>query len=157
MYHLPSLEVKARELQKSIEQLFYHFQAASTANLDGDLSLQEIKVIDLIGQRKSCIMREISNYLQVAVSTMTGMIDKLEEKELVVRERSNEDRRIVRVLLTEKGQKVHQSHLEELLKLCRGVLLSLDEEEQDIYLTLAKKIAGKAAQQFPSENESVAP
>ncbi len=69
------------------------------------MSLQENKVIDHVGQRKSCIMREISDHLRVAVSTMTGLIDKLEEKGLVRRERTEEDRRIVRISLTEKGEK----------------------------------------------------
>ena len=148
---MTDFERRAQELKQSIEQLVYHFQAASTANLDGDLSLQENKVIDLVGQRKSCIMREISGHLRVAVSTTTGLIDKLEEKGLVRRERTDEDRRIVRISLTEKGEKIYQSHGEELMKLCRGVLRSLDAEEQDIYLTLAKKISVKSEQQFASD------
>jgi len=149
-------EERAKELQKNIEELVRRFQAGSTTNLDGELSLQENKLIDLVGQRQSCIMREISDYLHVAVSTVTALVDRLEQKEIVRRQRSEEDRRIVRIVLTKKGQKVYKSHVDELLKLCRGVLGALDEEEQVVYLNLVKKITDKAAQQFPSNGKPAA-
>jgi DNA-binding MarR family transcriptional regulator len=147
------LEKRARELQSSIEELVHHFQAASTSSLDGDFSLQEIKLIDLVGQRESCIMREIADHLHVAVSTVTALVDKLERKEVVTRQRTDEDRRTIRVVLTKSGNKLFQSHVEELLKLCRGVLRSLDDDEQVVYLSLARKIATNSAQQFRSNGK----
>lgn len=150
---MSKLEKRARELQRSIEELVHHFQAASKASLDGDLSMQEIKLIDLVGQRESCIMREIADHLHVAVSTVTALVDKLERKDIVTRQRTDEDRRTIRVVLTTSGNKLFQSHVEELLKLCRGVLRSLDDDEQVIYLSLARKIATNSARQFPSNGK----
>lgn len=145
------LEQRARDLQRSIEELVHHFQAASTSSLDGDLSVQEVKLIELIGRREYCIMREIADHLHVAVSTVTALVDRLEKKEIVMRKRTDEDRRIIRVLLTRSGNKLFQSHVEELLNLCRGVLRSLNDNEQVIYLSLAKKIAANSAKQFASD------
>jgi len=43
---------------------------------------------------------------QVGVASMTRMLDRLEEKELLRRERSETDRRVVHLHLTAKGKKV---------------------------------------------------
>lgn len=143
---MSDFEARAIELKKSIDVITSHFQAINSAGVSGELSLQELKIVDYVGQCESCIMREVSEYSQVAVSTMTGIIDKLEDKGLVKRERNDEDRRIVRVLLTGKGQKVYQSNVENCLELSRRMLESLDKDEQKIYLEITRKIARGAAQ-----------
>jgi DNA-binding MarR family transcriptional regulator len=140
------LESKALELKKSLDVISAHFQAINAAGVSGELSLQELKIVDYLGQRESCIMREMAEHSQVAVSTMTGIIDKLEGKDLVKRERNDEDRRIVRVQLTNKGQKVYQSNVENYLELSRRMLESLDKDEQDIYLEITRKIARNTVQ-----------
>ena len=93
-------------------------------------------------------MREIADDLNVAVSTITGLVDKLEEKKIVKRERSDEDRRIINIVLTPKGQEIYQFQLEEFMRLCRGMLLGMSEEEQDMYIELSRKIARNARENF---------
>lgn len=146
------LEARAIELKNNIDVISSHFQSLSALTSSEELSLQELKIVYHIGQCKSCIMREVSEYSQVAVSTMTGIIDKLEEKGLVKRERNDEDRRIVRVLLTSKGCKLNQSYVENYLELSRRMLQSLDEDEQNTYLELTKKIAQGAAHYIASNS-----
>ncbi|MFE8702925.1 MarR family winged helix-turn-helix transcriptional regulator [Cytobacillus sp. FJAT-54145] len=46
---------------------------------------------------------EISDFFGMTAGGATAMSDKLEEQGLVTRERSKEDRRIVKVVLTDKG------------------------------------------------------
>jgi DNA-binding MarR family transcriptional regulator len=82
---------------------------------------------------------------------MTGIADKLEDKGFVKRERNNEDRRIVRVLLTNKGRKLYQSIVENYLELSRRMLQTLNEDEQLKYLELTKKIA-QGASHFIASN-----
>lgn len=143
---MSDLEARAIELKKSLDVIMSHFKSINAAGVSGELSLQELKIIDYIGQRETCIMRQVSEFSQVAVSTMTGLIDKLEEKGLVKRERNDEDRRIVRVLLTGKGQKMYDTNFQNYLQLSRSMLESLDTDEQNMYLEITKKIARSAAQ-----------
>lgn len=49
---------------------------------------------------------EIASRMITVVPAITGLIDKLEKKELVKRERSEEDRRVWYVKLTKKGEKL---------------------------------------------------
>ena len=142
---MSDLEARAIELKKSLDVISSYFQTINAASAGGELSLQELRIIDYIGECESCIMREISEHARVAVSTMTGIVDKMEDKGLVKRERNDEDRRIVRVLLTGKGERIHQANVENYLQLSRSMLESLDEREQSIYMEITKKIARGAA------------
>jgi DNA-binding MarR family transcriptional regulator len=142
---MSDLEARTIELKKSFDVIVSHFKSLSTTTSSDELNLQELKILDFIGQHESCIMREVAEHLKVAVSTMTGVIDKLEDKGFVKRERNDEDRRIVRVMLTAKGQKIYQSFVESHIELSRRMLQSLEENEQEKYLELTKKIAKGAA------------
>lgn len=150
---LTDITEKAKRLHKSFEEIIYHFQSINAATSESveNLSLMETKAVGFIGQREICIMREIADYLRVAVSTVTGLIDKLEYKELVKRDRSSEDRRIINISLTPKGQEVYQYHVGEFTKLCRGMLMGMSATEQDMYIELSRKIARNARETFSSE------
>ncbi len=93
-------------------------------------------------------MREISAFLQVADSTVTILVDKLVKRKLVRRELSDEDRRVINITLTDEGKAIYKEHLKAYQKLCRGILMTLDDNEQDLYVDLMKKIADNAKEQF---------
>lgn len=151
---MDKLTKKAEQLHKNFLQIIYHFQTVTTERSESSesLSMQESNAIDFIGQRQSVIMREIAGFMKVAVSTVTGLVDKLEEKDLVRRERSVEDRRIINITLTPKGEEIYQFHIEEFIRLCRGMLTGLTGEEQDAYIELSGKIANSARENFVKDN-----
>lgn len=49
---------------------------------------------------------QIAKYIMVNSSTVTGIIDRLEQKGLVERSRISHDRRVITIALTEKGQEL---------------------------------------------------
>jgi len=75
-----------------------------------------LKHLDISGQQMGILMSltlglattpfELSKLLGIDTGLMTRMLDKLEAKELLQRSRSLEDRRVVNLALTEKGEKV---------------------------------------------------
>ena len=60
----------------------------------GELSIPEVHILEFLGDGTSCMMRKLAEYLLVAVNTVTTIVDKLEQKKLVRRERDDSDRRI---------------------------------------------------------------
>ena len=50
----------------------------------------------------------IANKLKQLGATLTGVVDRMEERHLVRRERDLSDRRIVRIWLTEEGKQLMQ-------------------------------------------------
>ncbi|PZF85466.1 MarR family winged helix-turn-helix transcriptional regulator [Jiangella anatolica] len=66
----------------------------------------------------------------VTSGTMTARVDKLTARGLVSRRRDEDDRRAVRVRLTEFGKKSVDAALEGLLANERRLLVGLDEQER---------------------------
>ena len=60
----------------------------------------------LLAYGKGLTAAELSRCSGVETSTMTRMLDRLETKELIKRERSNSDRRVIFLELTEAGQEL---------------------------------------------------
>lgn len=65
---------------------------------------------------------ELSNKINLAFSTTTDLIDRMEKNELVVRKRDTKDRRVVRIHLLSKGKEIirevivkRQAYLEAVL------------------------------------------
>ena len=56
--------------------------------------------------KRAVTVAGLARVSQMGVASMTRMLDRLEEKELLRRERSAEDRRVVHLHLTPKGRKV---------------------------------------------------
>ena len=141
---IPDLSQQAVELFTYLDQFMYRFVVTQSNSLDtpwGTLSHQEDKVIRVLGLHGPCIMREIADPLGLALSTATGVVDRLVKKNLVYRERSNEDRRIVKVNLTKQGKDICELKNAGFMKLCRNMLKCLTPEEQKLYLALTKKIS----------------
>ena len=62
-----------------------------------------------IGYAGSLPFGEIGAKMLVTVSNLTGIVDRLEGKKFVARKRDEKDRRVVHVVLTDKGAKLYKS------------------------------------------------
>lgn len=69
-----------------------------------DLTTNEFIVLELLYHKGKQTIQTIKERVLIASSSTTYVIDKLEEKGLVCRELSTEDRRVTFVSLTTKGQ-----------------------------------------------------
>ncbi len=64
------------------------------------ITAAQFKVLIIMAQ----LPAELCRYLSIDSGSMTRMLDRLEQKELLVRQRSEGDRRQVRLVLTTQGQ-----------------------------------------------------
>ena len=79
------------------------------------------KILDALWQQDGLPAIEIGRRTGLASSTLTGMLDRMEGAGLVVRKRSAEDRRVIRIFL---GPKAIQ---------CREQYAAVSEKMTDIY------------------------
>ena len=86
-------------------------------------------------------MGELSQYLAVPLSTATRMVDWWVENEFAQRLNDPEDRRVVRVSLTDIGQKLHELIEKSLSESVQQCLNCLTPEEQIILVNLIRKVA----------------
>lgn len=106
----------------------------------GGLSLQEVNVLNIIGDHEPCIMSDIAKHAVLSLSSVTVIVDKLVKANLVERVRSEEDRRIVRGSLTLEGKKIYQIQIQHMHDVLRKVLSPLTVEEQENFLKIFQKI-----------------
>ena len=73
---------------------------------DLDISSQQMGILMSLALGVAATPFELSKVLGIDTGLMTRMLDKLEAKELLQRSRSLEDRRVVNLALTKKGEEV---------------------------------------------------
>lgn len=71
-----------------------------------DLSTPQLKVVLLLLVNGPCRMSAIASALGVSLATGTGVVDRLVERDIVVREGDPEDRRVVLCRLSPKGEEM---------------------------------------------------
>lgn len=104
----------------------------SVDGLAAELSSSELFVLGLLGRKGRCTMSELAAESRLALSSMTGVVDRLLAKSCVKRVRDDEeDRRRVFVVLDRKGAKVYQALLESEMEMIIAMMESLKPAEQD--------------------------
>lgn len=119
-----------RKLTRNIYDLF----------LKGKLSLSHIITMELLHDRVSCNMSELSKALNLTMGASTAVIDKLTGLGLVSRRHLKKDRRIVEVFLSEKGEHLVNRVIGHRLEMVKKVLSVLTDKDKKAYLDLLKKI-----------------
>ena len=105
-----------------------------------DITSNDMHVIEAIGTGEPKNMSSIARALSVTVGTLTISMNSLVKKGYVVRQRSNEDRRVVLVSLSEKGAEVHEHHARFHKEMIDGVIGNLTEEELDTLIKAVTKL-----------------
>lgn len=83
----------------------------------------------------------IARDIHVSTSTVVGILDRLEEKELITRERGREDRRLVHVTATPKGIALAESAPSPLQQSLADAVKALPELEQATIALSLERIA----------------
>lgn len=73
-----------------------------------DLTAPQWAVLNQLWQKDGQSLVELGNNLYFDKATMTGIIDRLDRKFLLTKVRDIQDRRLVRVYLTEEGTRLQQ-------------------------------------------------
>lgn len=106
-----------------------------------DLSPLDISVVNIVASNPDIIIKEIAGNLNIPNSTLTSSLNRLEKKGIANRTISSRDRRSFGLILTDKGLKVQQIHLEFERAFFERILTKLDtHEERTLLLDLIKKI-----------------
>ena len=94
-----------------------------------DLTNNDMHVIEAIGLGDGNNMSSIAKKLNITVGSLTTAMNSLVHKKYVERRRSEEDRRVVFVKLTDRGVKAYRHHEDYHRQMTRAILDKLDEAE----------------------------
>jgi MarR family transcriptional regulator, 2-MHQ and catechol-resistance regulon repressor len=129
---------------------FLRFGLQSHKKLEGDLDKvgltpPQFYVLATIGYAGGLPFGEIGHKMMVTVSNLTGIVDRLEEKKLVLRKRDENDRRVVHVVMTEKGAKLYKSTIPLFEKSVSELFAILSKPEQKEISALLRKLNQEAS------------
>ena len=79
---------------------------------DFDITVPQFTALQMLINRGNMTIGELSQNMDLACSTITDLIDRMEKSKLVMRQRDDRDRRVVRIKVLEKGYDI----LEEVMK-----------------------------------------
>ncbi|MEE0419227.1 MAG: MarR family transcriptional regulator [Lachnospiraceae bacterium] len=105
-----------------------------------DCSKNEVFVMLLLYRRDEANMTQIAEYIQVPLNTATGIVARMEKKELLQRRRSEEDKRVVTIRITDTGLACVKSILSEFLHYGQIILNKLTAEELKMGMQILEKI-----------------
>lgn len=105
-----------------------------------DVTANDMHVMEAIGIGEHKSMTMVAKALHVTTGTLTISINNLVKKEYVERERSEEDRRVVFVSLTPKGQKAFLHHQKFHEQMIEAIVEQLSEEEQHVLEKALRRI-----------------
>jgi len=88
-----------------------------------EVNLPQFWILMMLREGSQATMRSIADALEITPSSLTAIIDRLEQNGLVTRTRDHEDRRVVHIERTSQGERIveemvglQQQHMRELLE-----------------------------------------
>lgn len=147
--NLSSLEALLFYYLDKLKFLFFPDQWSSVFL---DYSKNDVFALLFIYRRNYANMTELADYMNIPLNTATGIISRLEKKEMVKRERNSYDKRVVTISLTSAGREFIKSEIKEIAYYFNKVLVLLTEEEKETVLGIADKVFQVIGGQTPEDN-----
>jgi len=117
-----------KKLEKYMSQRFEEF----------GINLSQSFILFTLLEKDGGTLTEIGNHTQIENSSLTTMVDRLEKEGLAERKLVAQDRRIVRLYITDKGRDLAQRVLGEGIRFNQQLKDNLAGCEEDFFKGLTK-------------------
>jgi DNA-binding MarR family transcriptional regulator len=97
--------------------------------LSVELTMPQLKSLLCVVENDGATSGQIAKRLGVGLSTVTGIVDRLAEQELITRREDPNDRRITRVLPTQRGRTMVDELLRYRNEVITEILSRLDSDQ----------------------------
>lgn len=125
-----------------LEELVAHSPAAAMRGMrrfpGGPLSLVHLHVLMILDTEGPLPMRALAERVDVSQASTTGIVDRMEQRGLVARQRDDEDRRVIRVALTDEGRAMVGGMAAERRERLMEMLDDMTDEELSGFLLGAR-------------------
>lgn len=105
-----------------------------------DITNNDMHVIEAVGLGEGSNMSSIAKKLDITVGTLTIAMNNLVNKKYVERRRSEKDRRVVLVKLTDKGVAAYKHHEEYHREMIEAILSRLDDTELPVLMKMLEAV-----------------
>lgn len=100
----------------------------------------EVLVLMMLYRGRDINMSQIADYLNAPLNTTTGIVSRMEKKKMIRRVRSEEDKRVVTIVLTESGSQEIGNIMTVFLDYGHRILSALSKEEMTLLSGVVQKL-----------------
>jgi DNA-binding MarR family transcriptional regulator len=123
---------------------------------DGRITIHQMEVVRRLMLGDGMTMREVAEAQGIGLSGATQLIDRLERRELVIRVRDLDDRRVQHVVPTERARELAARFKTSLRQVSAELFSALDDAELHTYVVLTERIARTTPQESLPERRATA-
>ena len=117
-------------------------RGAQPRSAEGTLSLSQYALLEALSARRTARVAELADEAGVTASTATRILDTLQRRGIVRRQRARDDRRAVAVTLTDSGRELLEAQEQWVGDRRRAFLASLPPAQRDLVPELLVGLAG---------------
>ena len=107
---------------------------------DTGLTLGQPKVLDYLKDHDGVSQKEIAAGCLIEAGSLTSILNRMEEKDLIERKILNGNRRTFHIFMTESGKKNQKLVEETFEKIEETALNNVSEEEQKVFMEIFLRI-----------------
>ena len=107
---------------------------------DTGLTLGQPKVLDYLKDHDGASQKEIAAGCLIEAGSLTSILNRMEEKNLIERKMLNGNRRTFHIFMTESGKKNQKLVEETFEKIEETALNNISEEEQKVFMEIFHRI-----------------
>ena len=107
---------------------------------DTGLTLGQPKVLDYLKEHDGASQKEIAAGCLIEAGSLTSILNRMEEKDLIERKMLNGNRRTFHIFMTESGKKNQKLVEETFEKIEETALNNVSEEEQKVFMEIFLRI-----------------
>lgn len=129
---------------KRLEHSFYacarKLGSEIAESMEETLTPYQYLLLQVLAYRGICTSSQLAKELRVNPGAITAMIDRLDKRNYIVRERNESDRRTINIGITPTGEKVLKNSEAKRTEILGGYLSQMETEEQEKMVILLEKI-----------------
>lgn len=112
----------------------------------------QARVLRLVGRHEEMTQRHLQEHLEIGQSSLSDMVKKMEEQDLIQRTACEQDRRQIHIRLTERGYDLWKENEQADIIRNTEYLQVLTPEDQDTLLQLLAKLDARWSEKYPRQS-----
>ncbi|RRD48215.1 MarR family winged helix-turn-helix transcriptional regulator [Arachnia propionica] len=121
--------------------------SAAWRGLAEDLSQNEALTLLHLHRTRESRMSDLATWLDTPLNTATGVVARLQQRGLVERQHSPDDKRLVLISLTDEGRRLILQGIKDSVSLIGRLFDELTPEEIEVVLRVINRIPGLLEEQ----------
>jgi DNA-binding MarR family transcriptional regulator len=126
--------------EELITEVFDLGRNISAKQLNSELTMIQLRTVIFVERKGIVKPTEIAKKFSITPASVTSQIDKLVEQGWLERRYNQDDKRVIEVILTEKGKKRLGKLKVGLINNCSWIFKTLDKQEQDTLFDLVSRL-----------------